>query len=308
LNEPARSIFRRYVMASLEEFKELLSDDSRRIQLYDSFDQYCAQTIQQLGSDEMVHPVKWDPATLGDHLGQIHDKSSDLRSVMALLGFWSPSSHQRLATLHTGHFRQWIDSLPSKRYRNNLQWYPLLLQHYSLGLGAVSSGSFEILRSFLEAPYPDPSYQELRVPSILAVDAALSDTRQLFKLLPGREKNHTPLSEHLFSLFESDLSDVLFFGADYEYFFDRFEVLFSLQYSHLNERLYEGRFWAPVGRFGWKFLRRAGPDPLSDVHKEASQAKQSWPPLAAGFFDGDYDRFDEVVSNFSADLNRLGWH
>ena len=295
-------------MANFREFKQFLSDDSYRIQLYDSVHQYCSQAIQSLGSDEVSHPAKWDSDSLDDYLNQIHEATNDLRSVIALLGFWSPPSHPRLAALHTRHFTQWIGSSEANMYLRNLQWYPILLQHYSLGLAAVSSGSFEVLRGFLESPYPDPRSRQLRTPSILAVDSAFSEISQLFKLLAGREKSFTPLSEHLFEFFKSDLDEVLFFGTDYEYVFDRFEVLFSLQYSHLNERLHEGRFWAPVGRFGWKFLRRAGPDPFSDVYQDASDAKDRWPPINAGFFDGEYERFDEVASNFSNHLNRLGWH
>lgn len=290
------------------EFKRFLSDDSCRIQLYDAVHQYCSQAIQRLGSDEVSHPAKWDAESFADHLTQIHKATSDLRSAIALLGFWSPPSHQRLSALHARHFTQWIGSSEANRYRRNLQWYPILLQHYSLGLAAVSSGSFDILRGFLDSPYPDPRSRQLRTPSLLAVNSVFSETRQLFRLLPGRENNSTPLSEHLFGLLESDLDDVLFFGTDYEYVFDRFEVLYSLQYSHLNERLYEDGFWAPVGRFAWKFRRRGGPDPFSDVCWEASHAKDRWPPFNAGFFDGDYDRFEEVVSNFSDHLNRLPWH
>lgn len=295
-------------MPKLGEFKQLLSDDSNRVQLYDTVHEYCAQAVNRLGSDEVIHPAKWDAESLGSYLDMIHEATSDLISVVALLGFWSPPSHQRLVALHSRHFTQWIGSEEANRYGRNLEWYPILLQHYSLGLAAVSAGSFEILRGLLESPYPDPRSLQLRIPSLLAVDSAFSESRQLFKILPGRENNRTPLSEHLFGLLESDLEDAVFFGLDYEYVFDRFEVLASLQYSHLNERLHEGRFWAPVGRFGWKFLGRAGTDPLTDVYREASRAKDLWPPIIAGFFDGDFERFEEVVANTSDHLKRLGWH
>jgi len=295
-------------MPDFGKFKQFLSDDSYRIQLYDSVHEYCSEAIERLGSDVESHPAKWDGESLEKYLNQIHEATSDLRYVIALLGFWSPPSHPLLAGLHTRHFTQWIGSSEGNMYQRGFQWYPILLQHYSLGLAAVSSGSFEVLRGFLESPYPDPRSRQLRVPSLLAVDTAFSESRQLFKLLPGREKNLTPLSEHLLEFFESDLDKVLFLGADYEYVFDRFEILLSLQYSHLNERLHEGRFWAPVGRFGWKFLRRGGPDPFSAAYQEARDAKDRWPPINAGFFDGDYARFEEVVSNFSDHLNRLAWH
>jgi len=295
-------------MPDFGEFKQFLSDDSFRIQLYDSVHEYASNAIGQLSSDEESHPTKWDGDSLLQYLNHVQELTSDLRSVGALLGFWSPESHPQLTVLHTRHFSQWIGSSAANAYPRRFQWYPLLLQQYSLGLGAVASGSFKILRMYLESPFPDPRSQHLRVPSIVAVDSAFSDARQLFKLLPGREKQFTPLSEYLFEFFESDLQDVVFFGADYEYVFDRFEILYSLQYSHLNERLYDGRYWAPVGRFGWKFAHRVGPDPYGDLVSEASNEKDSWPPIIAGFFDGDFSRFEEVVSNFSDHLNRLGWH
>lgn len=295
-------------MGSLEEFKHLLSDDTHRIQLFDYVDQHCSVAIQRLSSEELEHPPKWDAAGFESHLEQVQEITSDLRAVMALLGFWSPPSHRRLVTLHRRHFSQWLASASAHKIGSSLKWYPLLIQVYALGLGAVSSNSFEVLHSFIESPYPDPTSRMLRIPQILAVSSGLSRAQDLFKMLPDRERQFTPLSEYLFDFFKSALDGIIFFGSDYEYVFDRFEVLFALQHSHLNAQIHEGRFWGPVGRFGWKFLRRGGPNPYDDLYQDASRARESWPPIKAGFFGGDFNRFEGVLSNYTEHLKQLPWH
>ena len=295
-------------MPELDQFKHFLSDNSCRIQLYDTVHEYCVEAVDRLNSVAESPPAKLDGDSLPKLLNQLHEATSDLRSAIALLGFWNPCTYSQLAALHSHHFIQWINSTQVSKLREIYRWYPLLLQHYSLGLGAVASSSFELFRAFIESPYPDYRFQHHRIPAILVMDSAISDARQLFQLLPGHEKNHTPLSEYLFDFFKSDLNEVIFLANDFEYVFDKFESLYYLQYSHLNERLNEGRFWSPVGRFGWKFTQRAGPDPLRDLIQDAVNAKQNWPPISAGFFDGDYSRFEEVATSFTERLSRFAWH
>ncbi len=295
-------------MESLDDFKQLLADDRQRIKLFDFIDQQCSEAIAQLSSNEMKHPPQMDEESFTSYLDIVHDVISELQDIMALLGFWGSSNHHRLVTLHTRQFCQWLTTPASQHIGNSLKWYPLLIQIYSLGLGAISSGSLDLLHTFMRSPYPDPTSRRLRVPLIIAIYSGLSNAERLFRMLPNRQRQFTPISEHLFEYFKTALEDVIFFGGDYEFIFDRFEILLSLEYSHINEQIHERRFWAPTGRFGWKFLRRAGPDPYSDLIQDAAHAEDRWPPIMAGFFGRDYQRYEEVVTNYTERLQQLPWH
>jgi len=128
----------------------------------------------------------------------------------------------------------------------------------------------------------------------------------VFKRLPGHERHYVPRSEYLFKLLQPILDDLLFLGRDYERYFDRFEVLLALVHADL-EKVDGDRIWGPVGRFGWKF-RDGVVDPLKEILVEAERQKESWGPLKAGLFGGDYSRFETISSEYSKMIAGLNWH
>lgn len=295
-------------MDSLQELKGLLSNDTHRIQLYDYVDCNCSAALDQLRSKELRLPSRWDAEQLASYLERYQNLTSDLLAVMALVGFWGASGHRCLVAVHARHFGQLFSSDATQDARSSLYWYPLVLQMYALGLGSVSSNSFEVLLDFFQAPFPDPSSRILRVPQILAIGSTVGSVSNLFKTLPDHQSQRTPLNEHLFDFLGPALEGILFFGDDYEYAFDRFELLFALQYAYQNARLCEGDYWAPTGRFGYKLGRSAGQNPYTQLCTEASNARDDWAPIRAGFFGGSFDRFERTVSKYTEHLEKLhGW-
>lgn len=295
-------------METLQKIKKLLSEDKYRIQLYDYLYEKCSAAIDLI--DEKIEvPSKSDPEEFSNHLDIYENSTLDLISAMALIGFWGASAHRRLFSLSSRYFRQHlVDSASGSDPWSGLRWYPLVLQMYALGLGSVSSNCFGTLLGFLQMPVPDPSSRMSQAPQIMAITSGIAHARERFKSLPNHTRHYAPLSEYLFDFFADALGDVLFFGDEYEYTFDRFEVLLALQHSHEYERLHEGRYRGPIGRFGWKFQRLRSENPYADVCREASRAKESWPPIRAGFFGASFDRFAEIASKQSEHLQKLPWH
>lgn len=143
---------------------------------------------------------------------------------------------------------------------------------------------------------------ELIVP---VVDGLLElDRSDVWKLVPGHERNYTPYSEYMFKAIQPVLEDVLFLGASYENLFDRYEIFRALMYADL-----ENSGWGPVGRFGWKYKgRMTRTNPYAELRAEAALRKDNWPPLRAGLFRGSYARFEEVAKNFETNLlSKLPW-
>jgi hypothetical protein len=97
------------------------------------------------------------------------------------------------------------------------------------------------------------------------------------------------------------LDDLLLLGSEYERAFDRFELLYSLEYCNQTARGQSSNFWGPIGRFGWK---RAA---LYDLINEAETEKQKWGPIEAGLFDSSIERFKAILDGFTNNLGQLPW-
>jgi len=46
---------------------------------------------------------------------------------------------------------------------------------------------------------------------------------------------------------------------------------------------------------------------IKEIEDEATEAKDSWPPLSAGLFDGSFKRFLEVKTAFDEIIGKLSW-
>jgi hypothetical protein len=90
-------------------------------------------------------------------------------------------------------------------------------------------------------------------------------------------------------------------------YFDRFEVLLALEHAEQYARERGGRAWGPIGRFGWKYQQIDNSSPLHMIISEAKAEGNSWPPLRAGLFRGSIERFNEIASQYSSLLAKLGW-
>jgi hypothetical protein len=159
----------------------------------------------------------------------------------------------------------------------------------------VAAGRYGALRALMHAAVRGSQDDEHFV---TAVTDALGDKVGAFKLLPGLERYYVPCSEHLHDTLKPLLDDLLFLGSDYERAFDRFEMLYALEFAHL-----ENRGWAPVGRFAWKGIRSGG-SLFTQFLKEAETAGAEWPPLTAGLCGGGVDRFNEVAKALTQQLTR----
>ncbi len=113
--------------------------------------------------------------------------------------------------------------------------------------------------------------------------AKMFDTGALNQV-PGMEKNHVPMSNHLFSAVRESVREFLPDDRDYRDAFDRFEYLLALSYVQAT-----ARDWAPLGLFA---IRDSYDDENTIekvVQSELERLTTEWEPLKAGFFDGDYE-------------------
>jgi hypothetical protein len=221
----------------------------------------------------------------------------DLCSVEALLGRWAGNATRPLVSLAPRRLADRLDAVSGVTVWIGLRWYPILLLLYSGGISAVAAGGYDNLRELFNTRISSPNGED--EPLLQAVVSGLSDA-EVFKRLPGHERQYTPRSEYLHKLLQPMLDDLLFLGSDYERAFDRFEILMTLEYMHQADR-----DWGPIGRFGWKVRR--GSNPLERLLSEATQQGTNWKPLRAGLFNGSQARYDELAVRMRALASRLSW-
>jgi hypothetical protein len=113
----------------------------------------------------------------------------------------------------------------------SLRRYPALVLLYGMGLGALANSNYRFLKESLDLPLrvdsykPDePTATTLHNQNVLAMDAQ--------RVLPEREREHTPLSNHLFEVLREPLREYLPDGAVYEATFDWLEFLLCL--AHID--------------------------------------------------------------------------
>lgn len=285
--------------------KEYLSDSRYTIKLHDLIAQELREVLLQTSEDNFAVQGDW---SLDEFTRRIKDYEriiDRLQRILCCVAYWGKQEHSTLLKMAPIRLTDRLESESGSIVWQALRWYPIMLLLYSTGISALASEKYDNLATIFTARLgPSPHTQS--IPLILSITNEIGRLHNAFKELPGHEKQYVPRSEYLFTLLQPMLDDLLFLGRDYEQNFDRFEVMLGLVYADLDslEHTRPSGIWGPIGRFGWKF-RREDANPFKDVIDEANRQKESWPPLKAGLFGGDYTRFEGIATEFTKRLSRL---
>jgi len=293
-------------------FKRLIGNPQDRIQVDGLVNRQLRKAIDSLSVK--AFPVQrpeaptFTPDVLTARLTNYEAASADVQRIAMILAKWAEPNQlamlerisSRLGEIDKGSagLMAWI----------NFGWYPMLLITYSAGISALSSNRYDSIVSWLYAPVVS-NLNSSRDKMIIPMVSAMTDALELFKLIPGYERNYTPRSDHLFKVLQPILEDELLLGREYEVLFDKFEILLALVFADQRGTGLTGHVWGPPGRFAWKHRNsRGGLDsPYVAFVADAAQHGTNWGALKAGFFDGSIDRFKEISSGYIQLLNNLGW-
>jgi hypothetical protein len=293
--------------AKVNRVKALLASDSGAIGLHDMLSSEVRRFLAVTSEDAFAPSGQYSRDEFVSRLERYENAAQDISILLACVSQWGRPSH--LATLQkciarssdrlesTGGLTVWLA----------LRWYPLLMELYCAGVAAIDARRFDSLVAIFETMLPSSNYQRSSDAFIEAASMAVLELNRtnVLKHIPGHEQNYTPLSEHLLKTLQPKLDDALFLGKNYEVAFDTFEVYFAL--CAADSSLVNGKgAWGPIGRFGWKFGRSNSP--FERVLKEANTQKSEWPPLKAGLFGGDFERFSNVAEEFKKLLGKLNWY
>jgi hypothetical protein len=280
---------------SIIKLDDLISDELRRVKGNTTLDRFPVVT-------ETVTPEE-----LTQRLGEYENLTRELRQMIASVAYWGEASHLSIIRKAVARLAECADVASGEVAWIELRWYPTLLLLYTAGIAAVAAGRFEALHALFSASVNAHQRGEPDQEAVVAaIDADLElQGIDIWKTLPGHERNLLPRSEYLFEVQQPDIERLLFLGKSYEQAFDRFEVFLALVYAYHRP---EGSFWGPPGRFVWQYKRRdrAG-SPLVALMREAEMNGDNWPPLKAGLFGGSLARFTSVAQMYVRFIETSQW-
>ncbi len=295
--------------------KSYLSDKTLTIQLHELAVKYTRKYLDETTLDHFpVSEITVSDEEFINRLARYEACTTDICTIMILVAHWGDSDSQRLIRKTVGRMTDFIGpefGIPYSSFWMELRWYPVILMSYAVGIVAISAENYSNLNVLFNTPvnssYPSNSPQ----PNVIAIGKAISqlEINDTFKRVPGHERNYTPRSEYLYKFLQPQLDDLLFFGKDYERYFDEFEIMLALLHVDLNlQESPDASTWGPVGRFGWKHRDRSQ-SPFLEILKVAKREKTSWPPLKADLFGGSFDRFMMAAEKFqTSTLDKLHWY
>lgn len=284
--------------------KRYLLEERHQIRLHDLIMEETERVYGALSEANFpVQGANFSVEELKQRLARYEASLETLVSLLATGCYWGTLVHQKLwvkvlervgnPPVSKGGLVAWL----------NLRLYPALLLLYASSVAAVAKERYSTLAALLT----NPMYNEDRGRTPLAlklVPVEIVSKDNMNQMLG--EQFHTPVSEHLFEVLRAPLRDFLLDDVVYERTFDRFECLFALVHADFLKSQ-GGSVWGPVGRFGYKLRHDGGSNPLKALLAEAAQRKESWEPLKAGLFEGDYSRFEQIAAEYAELVSRLGW-
>ena len=289
--------------------KEYLSDPRYTIKLHDLAIQKLRETLLLTSEDNFaIGDVEWTLEEFNRRLKEYEQILEDLQRISCCIAYWGKQEHIPVLKTVLTRLTDRLEPKSGKRVWLALRWYPMILLLYSAGISALSADNYSNLAAMLLSRVGSSRSTGASTELTLAIGDAILELARLevFKQLPGHERHYVPRSEYLFKLLQPMFDDLLFLGRDYEQYFDRFEVLLALVHADLY-KIEIKHVWGPIGRFGWKFKHR-DVNPLKEIVEEAERQKESWGPLKAGLFGGDYSRFSSISSEYVELISGLKWH
>lgn len=287
--------------------KEYLSDSRYTIKLHDLISQKLREVLLQTSEDNFTIQGNWSFEEFTRRLKEYERILYDLQRIMCCVAYWGKQEHMPLLKMTPIRLIDRLESKSGLLVWQALRWYPIMLLFYTLGISALASENYDNLAAILLSTVPHSPYNNATA-LVTNIGNQTGHLHDAFKGLPGHELQYVPRSEYLFKLLQPMLDDLLFLGGDYELHFERFELLFSMVYADIDKQQLNRvhHLWAPPGRFAWKF-RNEDTNPLNYLVNEANTQKESWAPLKAGLFGGDYTRFSKLADEFTKYLSGLGW-
>lgn len=295
--------------SNAELLKEMLSEERFRLRLHDYVAQEVRETLSQTAEDYFPVNQGWANDAFIDRIQRYERTTNRLIEAAVLIGYWGEPYQRATLTLGVKRLSGRLERKSGTTGWLTLRWYPVTLLLYAGGIAAVAGKKYGNLYDLLYAPVPTQFSHLNKTPLVMgAVTGEMGELNEVFKILPGHERNRVPRSEYLYKLLQPAIDDLLFLGPEYEEWFDRFELLYALEYAHRYHSDPDEGIWPPLGRFAWKAYGVGAGNPFKVLLTEAEKYGSAWAPIQAGFFDGSIQAFKAVTDRMNKLFMNLHWY
>ena len=270
----------------IAQMKSGAADPTRLPVLAESLSAEVARVADAVRSDDFSATRAFSTEELDHRVDAFEGLTAELAKSLALVAHWGNDSGAHLLGRLIGRLTNAPGRTSGQGEWLELDRYPALLALYSAGVGAVLANRDRHLAPILAGEWSLDS-QGRFVPNTLVLYSGNVIDHRIARQLPGLDRRHTPVSDHLAEVLGQWLVDLEPDNRVFERAFDRFELLLGLVFYDLASQRDRGG-WAPVGRFCWR--NRYDGTIWDDLAKEIRDGGERWPLLEAGLFGGSADR------------------
>ncbi len=259
--------------------------------------------IEGMRGDGFGENQAYSSEELARRVGDYEELAAGMGLAAALVGHWSDETGARVVGRLIGRLANALSRSNGQRPWLDLDRYPALLVMYAAGVGAVLGGHETLLVEILTRPHL--LERERWTPSVLVLYPGNVIDHRIAQQLPGLERRHTPLSDHLAEVLGVWLAAIEPDKKAFERSFDRFELLLGLIFYDLAQGPDRGG-WAPLGRFTWRYSY--GGTIWAELAREIEEAADGWALLKTGLFGGSADRLQTSSKAYFALVSNAANH
>lgn len=291
---------------NIEEIKELVTKDSNRIKLYDKIVEQLQAAVLEISKDDLSTNTQWSRDEFANRIKNYDKVTKDLRTSQMLTSYWMsegkfPDQFFAVKKLATNNKRlsgltAWIA----------LRWYPVTMLLYTAGISSVLANRYENLYRLLNLTIENPTRHDNQLSIVEGIIKVFSRFNgDPFEILFDNKNLAVPRSEYLLSNLKPEFDELFFIGDQFENAFDRFEILLSFEFAHQQAGDNPDNILTPIGRFRYKGINHSA---LNSLLLEANRVGESWAPIKAGFFGGDFERFQLISKLFFEQLKNRNFY
>lgn len=285
-----------------EKIKELVADDTGRIELHNLMANDLEKLLEIFDSEEFSDGIKFSNEEFETRIKRCEELVKELCQTMALIGYWGSKKQINNYIFPIMTLSNKFKSSKESKGWKAVKWHSIRLLFYYGGIAALASSDYRKLYQLFNLRITDSSRTIQKISISESLTTANSRMDSLYKKMIENKDHKAPLSEYLFQQIKSIINEAIYLGPSFEPLFDRFEIMFALDYiDRTNDDIPE-KVWAPTGRFIFKLY---GDNPFQEIIEEAKLQEENWAPLRAGFFRESYSRFENICTSFQKRLKRF---
>lgn len=289
------------------DIKELIQDPSKFITLEDIVKQEVSETLLELNENDLsFSEITSD--TLPIILQNYENILRKLQEIIVTISHWGKGKQLELVTRILARIAEnqvVTSSGILKKRRSGISNYPSLLLTYTAGIASVYANNYQLLYSIFSVKYKEIDSQNCET-LVLKLGQITRDLASVLNLLPDYERHYISRSSYILDKLKPLFERQLFIGNDFDSTFDKFELLFTLNFIFFNQLNKDNFFgyWGPPGLYYYK-IKNSWSDRENVINTtllEAEIQKENWLPLKSGMFGGSYEKFLEILKGYSSSM------